>query len=299
MPSDHTLGRPAQRRIVLCVVTMLTATIGACAARHESGKIQQTQTAEAVPTVKFDYSWLDSVSFDLYRCKRTHTDGSVQAFYMVGEVHIYNEPTSRYADSLLARLQPGLLLSEGSDSTLGRSDFMMRFSLAMRDLKGAIGRGEPELSRLARTRGIPVVFLEVLDSSTGVYTGVTPSEKAMLELVVASIENSNKAENNPVQRMMKYMLEHPEKMRELMQGMLEMYGIDTSSIKGLGLPQTGIIDTRNSLMSNRALEYIVPEYGCILIRFGMGHSDGMIEQLKAHNCDCEAQSLQEFLESGT
>jgi hypothetical protein len=299
MPADYTLGRCAQGRIALCVVTLFSVMIGSCAAVHESARPQQSQIRAEAPAVKPDYAWLDSVSFELYRCKRTHADGSVQAFYMVGEVHFYSAPTSRYADSLLARLQPTLLLSEGSDSSLGRSDFMRKFSTTMRGLENDIGRAEPELYRLARARGIPVVFLEVIDSSTGTYAGVTKSEKAGLEMMVSALERSKQSENNLMLKMMKFMLDNPEKVQQMVAGMLQANGFDTLGIERTMLPKSGIVDARNVLISEKAIQYILPENGCILIRFGMGHAEGMIEQLKGSNCDCEARSLQEFLETGT
>ena len=294
VPHNSATGVVAFILIVLC-----PAAITSCSSSNTTHNIQTTNVSESNFITKPDYAWLDSVSFEMYRCKRFFADGSELAFYLVGEVHAYNQPTSRFADSLLARLQPGQFLSEGSDPSLGRSEFMQRFSTNMRSLESDIGRAEPELYRLALAREIPVVFLEVIDSSTGTYAGVTKSEKAGLELLVSALEQSKQSNGNLMTRMMKFMLDNPEKSQQMMMTMLQANGIDTLALAQMMFPRSGIVDVRNEIMADKAIQYIVPGAGCVLIRFGKGHSKGMIEQLKDHDCDCEEQSLQEFLDSGT
>lgn len=285
--------------LAFALLVLFSTMIGSCAAKHTAAKVQVAAVENTTPLIKPDYAWLDSVTFELYRCKRFFIDGTELAFYLVGEFHAYNAPTSRFADSLLARLQPGLFLSEGVGPGVERAEVMKRYAETMKKLFKALGRSEPELYQLAKARSIPVVFLEGVDTTTGINAGVTKKEQALLAAFTTILDQLDTTQNSPMLMGMKMMLDNPEKSHKLMVSMLHSLGMDTLTARPYKLPESGIIDARNVLMSEKAIQYIMPEYGCILIRFGMGHSEGMIEQLSANNCDCEPRSLREFLESGT
>ncbi|MGB5105784.1 MAG: hypothetical protein WBP29_08375 [Candidatus Zixiibacteriota bacterium] len=174
-------------RVAIFLIIVAALAIGSCASNSSSGQIQRTQVKETTPAIAVDYAWLDSVHFELYQCSRTLAAGGSYTFYLVGEFHAYNEPTSRFADTLLARLQPGLFISEGADSTQPRSELMKNYSSTMKGLFSEIGYDQPELSRLAMVRNIPVLWLEQIDTATGVYAGVTESEAEGLETMVGAL----------------------------------------------------------------------------------------------------------------
>lgn len=274
--------------------------IGSCASKKKSVAIQHSPTQETAPQIKIDYDWLDSVNLELYHCSRTHTDGRVQGFYLVGEIHVYNKPTSRYADTLLAILQPRIFLSEGVDSSQKDSELFKKYANIREEYFGPIGYGELELSRLAKARAIPVVWLEQIDSATGIHAGVTESEKAELELALTAFDISASPQNAFARQVMKSILDNPEGFAKGLMKTLSQFGVDTliflKMMENQSRSKSGIIDVRNELMTQAAVQYIVPENGCILIRFGMGHSEGMIEELGKYGCKCEAESLQAFLE---
>ena len=290
-------GRKRNRLVAIRVVQSSLIIAAMAIASCSSGPSSQSlQKAKVAPV---DYAWLDSVNLELYHCSRALAGGGSHTFYLVGEVHVYNEPSSRFADSLLARLQPGLFMSEGADSTQPRSQLMKDLSSSRKSFFGEIGYNKPELFRLAQARGIPVVWLEDIDTSTGLYTGVTKSEAKGLAASIPMMEKGSMMKSPMVMAMMKKMLDDPEGMYKSLMQMLSQMGMDTVTFKRLiekQEPESGIITKRNELMSTKAITYILPENGCILIRFGMGHSEGMIEQLKQSDCECEPQSLQAFLE---
>ena len=295
-------GRNSKRiishRVVDVLIAVVTLTIGSCASKQTSTSIQQTRVQETAPPVKIDYAWLDSVNLELYHCSRTHADGRRQGFYLVGELHVYNKPTSRYADTLLAILQPRTFLSEGVDSSQRNSEFFKEHSNARKEFFGEIGFDEPGLSKLAMARNIPVVWLEKIDSTTGIHAGITESEKERLEFAKRLFESGASPQGTLARQLMTSMLEDPEASYKTLMSMLAKFGVDTLMFIRMkeDQPKSGIVDVRNELMTQAAVQYIVPENGCILIRFGMGHSEGMIEELAKFNCECEAQSLQAFLE---
>ncbi|MBK7090379.1 MAG: hypothetical protein IPH59_01450 [bacterium] len=288
---------PAISRIAVILAIFAVLALLSCATKQTSTPIQQAPVQSTVPQIAIDYAWLDSVNLELHHCTRTHQDGRKQGFYLVGEIHVYNKPTSRYADTLLAILQPRLFLSEGVDSS--QKEVFKKHSDARRDFFGQIGYGEPELSRLAEAREIPVVWLEQIDSTTGIHAGITPSEKEGLEVATAVLGAPASPQNAVVKQMMKKFLDNPEGVYKGLMKMLSQFGVDTLAFQKRieDQPRSGIIDVRNELMTQAAIEYIVPENGCILIRFGMGHTKGMIEELAKHDCECEPISLQAFLES--
>ncbi len=295
-------GRNSKRiishRVVGVLIAVVTLTIGSCASKQPATTIQQTKVQETAPPIKIDYAWLDSVNLELYHCSRTHADGRRQGFYLVGEIHVYNNPTSRYADTLLAILKPGLFLSEGVDSSQIESEFFTKYSEVREEFFGQIGYGELGLSQLARARAIPVIALEQIDPATGIHAGVTESEKAGLELALKSFDLSASPQNAFAKQFVKSVLDNPEGFANGLMKTLSQFGVDTLMFLKMmeNRPKSGIIDVRNELMTQAAVQYIVPENGCILIRFGMGHSEGMIEELGKFGCECEAQSLQAFLE---
>ncbi len=295
-------GRNTKRIISQKVAGILIAavilTTGSCASKQTSTTIQRTPVQETAPPIKIDFAWLDSVNLELYRCSRTHSDGRRQGFYLVGEIHVYNKPTSRYADTLLAILQPRIFLSEGVDSSQRNSEFFKEHFGARKEFFGKIGFDEPELSKLAIAREIPVIWLEQIDSTTGIHAGITESEKEGLEFVKRLFESGASPQGTLARQLMKSMLEDPEASYKALMSMLSKFGVDTLMIPKMmeDQPKSGIVDVRNELMTQAAVQYLVPENGCILIRFGMGHSEGMIEELAKSNCECEAQSLQAFLE---
>ncbi|MGB5105783.1 MAG: hypothetical protein WBP29_08370 [Candidatus Zixiibacteriota bacterium] len=90
-----------------------------------------------------------------------------------------------------------------------------------------------------------------------------------------------------VAKMIKKMMDDPEGMHGFFLKMLSQFGVDTlrfaKYLEKSG-PKSGIITARNELMSAKAIQMIIPENGCILIRFGMGHSEGMIEELTKSDC---------------
>lgn len=284
--------------VVGVLIAVVTLTIGSCASKQTSTTIQQTKVQETAPPIKIDFAWLDSVNLELYRCSRTHSDGRRQGFYLVGEIHVYNKPTSRYADTLLAILQPRMFLSEGVDPSQPDSERLKEHSSARKEFFGKIGYNEPELSQLAKARGIPVVWLEQIDSTTWIHAGITESEKAALDHSTRLFDEGASPENALARQLVKAMLENPEGIYKGLMKTLSQFGADTLMFLKImeNQPKSGIIDVRNELMTQAAVQYIVPENGCILIRFGMGHSEGMIEELVKSNCECEAQSLQAFLE---
>ena len=286
-------NRLATIRVAQAILILAALTIASCASGPSPKSLQQTKAAPV------NYAWLDSVNLELYQCSRALAGGGSHTFYLVGEVHVYNEPSSRFADSLLSRLQPGLFMSEGADSTQPRSQLMKDLSSSRKSFFGEIGYNKPELFRLAQARGIPVVWLEDIDTSTGLYTGVTKSEAKGLAASIPMMEKGSMMKSPMVMAMMKKMLDDPEGMYKSLMQMLSQMGMDTVTFKKMiekQEPESGIITKRNELMSTKAITYILPENGCILIRFGMGHSEGMIEQLKQSDCECEPQSLQAFLE---
>jgi hypothetical protein len=283
-------------RVVIFLVAVVTLAIAASASSQSSQSVQQTTSIAIAPDIPVDYAWLDSVHLQLFRCSRALVDGGTYAFYLVGEMHAYNEPTSRFADTLLTRLQPGLFMSEGADSSQPRSKLMKDYSTTMKGFFGKIGYNEPELSRLAKARNIPVLGLEEVDTSTGLYAGITKSEKRQLASTVAALGGGGTAENKMIQQMIQKLFNDPEGTIKMLTTMMQKMGVDTTMLKNFKPPRSGILDTRNKLMSAKAIKYILPEYGCVLIRFGMGHSEGMIEELAKSGCGCEEQSLQAFLE---
>lgn len=244
-------------------------------------------------------AWTDSVDLVLYRCTRSFVNDVSWSFYLMGEFHAYNAPSSRSADSVLARLQPALVLSEGAGDAANSSELMLRYGTAMRGLFGDIGYNEVELSRLAALRGIPVVWLEQMDTTTGVYYGTTAAEKRGLEQLIQVMETQNRQAKPRTRQLMKLFLENPEQVHRWLMSAMVKAGIDTARLQNMEQPESGIIDTRNQIMTARAIEYLTPSSGCVLIRFGDGHSDGMIEELGQHECTCEGISLRDFLMGGS
>jgi hypothetical protein len=281
---------------VVLLVVLINLVIASSVSSQSSQPVQQTTSVATVPAVSVDYAWLDSVNLQLFRCSRALADGSSYTFYLVGEVHGYNEPSSRFADTLLARLQPGLFMSEGADSSQPYGKLMKDYSAVTKGFLSKIGYNNPGLSRLAKARNIPIVWLEEVDTSTGLYAGITESDRGMLASLVAALSKGGPADNKKTQQMVKKLLDDPEGSSRMFMTMMQKLGIDTMMLKNFEPPQSGILDTRNELMSAKAIRYIVPEYGCVLIRFGMAHSEGMIEELAKSGCECEEQSLQAFLE---
>jgi hypothetical protein len=281
---------------VVLLVVLVNLVIASSVSSQSSQSIQQTTSAATAPAVSVDYAWLVSVNLQLFRCSRALADGSSYTFYLVGEVHGYNEPSSRFADTLLARLQPGLFMSEGAGSSQPYGELMKDYSATMKGFLGKIGYNEPGLSRLAKARGIPVVWLEKVDTSTGLYAGITESEKGMLTSIVAAFSQGGLADNKKTQQMVKKLLDDPEDSSQKLMSMMQKLGVDTTMLTNFKPPRSGIVDTRNELMAAEAIKYLLPEYGCVLIRFGMEHSEGMIEELAKSGCECEEQSLQAFLE---
>ncbi len=286
-------NRLAAIRVVKAILILTALAVPSCASGPSPESLQQTKVAPV------DYAWLDSVNLELYQCSRALAGGGSHTFYLVGEVHVYNEPSSRFADSLLSRLQPGLFMSEGADSTQPRSKLLEDYSKTMRATYDPLGYNKPELFRLAQARGIPVVWLEKMDTTTGVYAGVTKSEARGLEAIVSAQQFNAVTKNPMAMGMFKKMLDDPEGTYKSMIKMFTQMGIDSMLVKkmlAIDPSKSGIIGKRNELMAAKAIPFISPEYGCILIRFGMGHSEGIIEELAKSDCVCEPQSLQAFLE---
>ncbi len=272
---------------------LLAATIASCASSHTQNSFQRPVRWEPQPLSQQDSLWLDSVTLDLFHCTKKLDNGGSYGFFLVGEVHLYNSSTSRFADSLLALMQPGHFLSEGAKFS-GDTTEMDRNFLKLREFAGEHGLNEPELSKLAELRGIPVVFLERRDSVTGTYEGVTPDESVALE---ASLKAFNRVEGRPsriMRNLMLQMMEDPEKLFGQVLKMMEAFGIDSTTLMNIEVPRSGIIDTRNEIMASRALPFVDPDSGCTLIRFGKAHVQGMIELLKNNECDCEPVSLTEW-----
>ena len=251
------------------------------------------------PSTESECSSLIWTRSPLHPCTRAPEDSRKHGFYLVGEIHVYNKPTSRYADTILAILQPRLFLSEGVDSSQKDNEFFKKYADVSDEFFGQIGYGELNLSQLARARSIPVIPLEQIDSATGIHAGITESEKAGLEVTFTALDASASPQNAVVKQMMKKFLDNPEGVYKGLMKMLSQHGVDTLAFQKRieDQPRTGIIDVRNELMTQAAIEYIVPENGCILIRFGMGHTKVMIEELAKYHCECEPISLQAFLES--
>ncbi len=292
-------NRTAVSRIAVILAISAVLALLSCATKQTSTPIQQAPVQSTVPQIAVDYAWLDSVNLELHHCTRAHEDGRKQGFYLVGEIHVYNKPTSRYADTLLAILQPRLFLSEGVDSSQKDNEFFKKYADVSDELFGKIGYGEPELSQLAAAREIPVIWLEQIDSTTGIHAGVTESEKTGLEFALTAFNAGSSTQNAFIRQMVKKPLDNPEGVHKGLMKVLSQYGVDTLAFQKRmdNQPPSGIIDVRNELMIEAAIKHIVPENGCVLIRFGLGHTEGMIEELAKHDCECEPISLQAFLES--
>ncbi len=293
--TDDPLKKLISALIRLTLVTLVSLAVASCAVHNSLQSIQQQQVWNPPALTRADSAWIDSVHFELYHCNRDLGTDSSYGFYLVGEMHVYNEATSRFADTLLARLQPGLFLSEGSNPKDSATQFNREYGKAMRKLLSGTGYDAPELSHLAKARGIPVVWLEKVDSSTGIYEGITPAEKNDLEFGFNSVLNSNKKMNRQTRKFVKFFLDHSKEIGQVVSAILDSTGLDSAFSQLAESHTSGIIDTRNRIMSMRAAEYLQPENGCVLIRFGMGHSQGMIEDLKKYDCDCEFVPLAEWL----
>lgn len=251
-----------------------------------------------------NYAWLDSVKLWLYRCARDFDDGTTITFYLVGEVHLYNSPASRFADTLLERLRPGLFLTEGADTAIS-SEFRSKLSALMREIGERIDHDQPGLGKLASDRGIPIVPLEEIDESTGAYIGISESEKVSLEQAIIMFNLA--VRDKRFKRIVQTMLDDPKKFSAVATALFQQSGLDSST---WALPQvaaswvsfdpkSGIIDKRNEAMTATAIEYISPENGCILVRVGAAHVAGIIEGLSQHGCGCKYVPLREFLDSGS